>query len=71
MNGDYLACTGHGSDFKCSVPVQHRGTDYFEVESDPYFTQYATVDWDVRTVDLSDAVKAKLDGKLINFVGCT
>ena len=39
MNGDYLACTGHGDDFKCSVPVQHRGTDYFEVESDPYITQ--------------------------------
>lgn len=27
------------------------------------------MNWDVRTVDLSDEVKAKLKDKLINFVG--
>jgi len=40
-----------------------------EVETEPYITQYATVDWDVRTVDLPPALVKQLDGKLINFVG--
>ena len=41
----------HGHDLvQCDVPVKHRGTDYFQIESDPYITQYASVNWDVRTV---------------------
>merc|ERR1719230_73186 len=64
MNGQYT----FGNTPEGMTP-QHRGTNFFEVTTPQYTSQYAQVNWDSFTVPLDPDVVKELDGKLINFVG--